>query len=160
MWYIRPNGSNFQLENQWLKFLCALLMPFFFVVHHNLFFFLLLLSCRDLREPFTLFLLVDPKACRAVWLEDYFTRLTKLKTFLHAKCHVLLWYFKIGMFNKLFIILLLLVSSSSSSSFFMFLWFHSYSYYSSHSCSSLYTITFFILPTTTTRTITCHFFLL
>lgn len=42
-----------------------------------------------------------------VWREDYF--LTKLKTYLHTMCHVLLWCFKIGMFNKLLIILLLVL---------------------------------------------------
>lgn len=39
------------------------------------------------------------RASTIVWREDYF--LTKLKTYPHTMCHVPLWSFKIGMFNKL-----------------------------------------------------------
>lgn len=117
MWYIRTckEGSNFCRENRWwLKFLCALWM-FSSILH----FFPRPPSLSPARDAFA-------PATIVVCKEDYF--LTKLKTRPHTICHVPLWRFKIGMFNKLVLIVF---------SIFHHLWFYDSWYYFFHHLSDV-----------------------
>lgn len=113
---IYPHERKVQtfVGNRWLKFLCALWMFFSFPPSIS---FIAPLSSRDLR--------LGPNCC--VWREDYF--LTKLKTYLHTMCHVPLWCFKIGMFNKLLIMVLVVP-------FLHHPWFYDSWYYFFHRFSS------------------------